>query len=107
MLKFNRVGGLWPAMKIVNICEAASIGNQRRYDAIHQAWRYGELPPRGGDPGSLPDRCGGALCGTRTRPFAAGWRSAAGRQDKSAPGFGVEIDEEKLAAMTIGSAAPA
>lgn len=107
VLKFNRVGGLWPAMKIVNICEAASIGisvdtmpytklgdtanchlaaairDPYPIDVEGHLW-YADTPIRGGV----------EICGGQARI-------------SSAPGFGVEIDEGKLAAMTIGSAAPA
>jgi L-Ala-D/L-Glu epimerase len=101
VLKHCRVGGLWPAMKIVHICEAARIGisidtmpftqlgdtanchlaaairDPYPVDAEGHLW-FAETPIRGG----LQIR---------------GGRATIGRE----PGFGVEIDEEKLAEMTI------
>ena len=104
VLKFNRVGGLWPAMKIVNICEAASIGisvdtmpftklgdtanchlaaairDPYPIDVEGHQW-YADTPIRGG----VEIRDGTARIGP-------------------APGFGVEIDEEKLAALATSAA---
>ncbi len=106
VLKFNRVGGLWPAMKIAQICEAASIGvsidtmpftrlgdtanchlaavirDPYPVDVEGHLW-FADTPT-----------CGGLeICGGQARIGAD-------------PGFGVEIDTEKLAKMRVRTTGP-
>jgi L-alanine-DL-glutamate epimerase-like enolase superfamily enzyme len=101
VLKFNRVGGLFPARKIATICEAAAIGIS--LDTMPFT-RLGDtaachLAATLRDP--YPVDAEGHLWFEDT-PFRGGLEIRKGRASiGSAPGFGVEIDEAKLKAMTI------
>jgi L-alanine-DL-glutamate epimerase-like enolase superfamily enzyme len=101
VLKFNRVGGLFQARKIVAICEAAGIGISldtmpftRLGDtaACHLAATIRDPHPVDAE---------GHLWFADT-PFRGGLTLRKGRASiGSAPGYGVELDEAKLKAMLI------
>jgi L-alanine-DL-glutamate epimerase-like enolase superfamily enzyme len=102
VLKFNRVGGLFIAKKIAAICEAAAIGIS--LDTMPFT-RLGDtaachLAATLRDP--YPVDAEGHLWFEDT-PFRGGLEIAGGKASIGlAPGFGVEIDEAKLAKMLIG-----
>ena len=101
VLKFNRVGGLFIAKKIAAICEAAAIGVSldtmpftRLGDtaACHLAATLRDRYPIDAE---------GHLWFEDT-PFRGGLEIAGGKaRIGTAPGFGVEIDDAKLAKMLI------
>jgi L-alanine-DL-glutamate epimerase-like enolase superfamily enzyme len=101
VLKFNRVGGLFIARKIAAICEAAAIGISldtmpftRLGDtaACHLAATLRDPHPVDAE---------GHLWFEDT-PFRGGLEIVGGKaRIGTAPGFGVEIDEAKLAKMLI------
>lgn len=104
VLKFNRVGGLWQARKIIDICEAAWIGVS--LDTMPFT-RLGDtanchLGATIRDP--YPVDAEGHLWFADT-PFRGGLEISKGKaRIKPEPGFGVELDEEKLRAMLISPA---
>jgi len=101
VLKFNRVGGLFLAKKIATICEAANIGisldtmpftKLGDTAACHLAATLREPYPVDAE---------GHLWFEDT-PFIGGLTIKNGRASiNDAPGFGVELDEDKLMAMRI------
>jgi L-alanine-DL-glutamate epimerase-like enolase superfamily enzyme len=101
VLKWNRVGGLWQARKIIDICEAAWIGVS--LDTMPFT-RLGDtanchLAATIRDP--YPVDADGHLWFADT-PFRGGLQIKRGRaRINAAPGFGVELDEKKLEAMMI------
>jgi L-alanine-DL-glutamate epimerase-like enolase superfamily enzyme len=104
VLKWNRVGGLWQARKIIDICEAAWIGVS--LDTMPFT-RLGDtanchLAATIRDP--YPVDADGHLWFADT-PFRGGLEIKKGRAKiNSAPGFGIELDEKKLEAMMISPA---
>jgi L-alanine-DL-glutamate epimerase-like enolase superfamily enzyme len=101
VLKFNRVGGLFLAKKIATICEAAAIGislDTMPFTKLGDTVMC-HLAATLRDP--YPIDAEGHLWFEDT-PFRGGLTIKNGRASiGSAPGFGVEIDEAKLKAMTI------
>ena len=101
VLKFNRVGGLFLAKKIAIICETANIGisldtmpftKLGDTAACHLAATLREPYPVDAE---------GHLWFEDT-PFIGGLTIKNGRASiNAAPGFGVELDEDKLTAMRI------
>ncbi len=101
VLKFNRVGGLFLAKKIATICEAAAIGislDTMPFTKLGDTAAC-HLAATLRDP--YPVDAEGHLWFEDT-PFRGGLKIKNGRASiGAAPGFGVEIDEVKLKAMTI------
>jgi len=101
VLKFNRVGGLFLAKKIATICEAAAIGislDTMPFTKLGDTAAC-HLAATLRDP--YPVDAEGHLWFEDT-PFRGGLKIKNGRASiGAAPGFGVEIDEAKLKAMTI------
>jgi L-alanine-DL-glutamate epimerase-like enolase superfamily enzyme len=101
VLKFNRVGGLFLAKKIATICEAAGIGislDTMPFTKLGDTAAC-HLAATLRDP--YPVDAEGHLWFEDT-PFRGGLEIIAGTaRIGSDPGFGVEIDEEKLKAMLI------
>jgi len=101
VLKWNRVGGLGAARKIVAICEAAGIGvslDTMPFTLLGDtANAHLAATLRDAYPADLE----GGLWFADT-PFRGGVELRAGRAHlPRKPGLGVEIDEKKLRAMTI------
>jgi len=101
VLKINRVGGLWNSRKIINICEAKSIGIS--FDTMpftmlgDTALCHVAATVR--DP--YPVDAEGHLW-FETTPFKGGIKIMNGRAIlPKGPGLGVELDEKKLATMVI------
>ena len=101
VLKFNRVGGILQARKIVAICEAVSIGvslDTMPFTKLGDTANC-HLGATIRDP--FPVDAEGHLWFEDT-PFRGGLEITDGRaRINSEPGFGVELDEAKLQAMTI------
>ncbi len=101
VLKFNRVGGLFLAKKIATICEAAAIGislDTMPFTKLGDTAAC-HLAATLRDP--YPVDAEGHLWFEDT-PFRGGLKIKNGRASiGAAPGFGVELDEVKLKAMTI------
>jgi L-alanine-DL-glutamate epimerase-like enolase superfamily enzyme len=104
VLKPNRVGGLWPARKIVNICEANGIGvslDTMPFTVLgdtmlcHLGATLRTCYPLDGE---------GHTFFAET-PFRGGVELAGGHACISdRPGFGVEIDEDRLQRMVAAAA---
>lgn len=101
VLKPNRVGGLWPASKIIDICEASGIGvslDTMPFTVLGDTMlcHLGATIRR-----HYPlDAAGHTFY--RRSPFRGGARTAGGRAHISdAPGLGVEVDEDCLREMTL------
>ncbi len=101
VMKWCRVGGLWQARKIVDICEAAGIGisiDTMPFTLLGDTANC-HLAATLRDP--YPIDVGGHTWFEDT-PFKGGLKIENGRAIiTSAPGFGVELDETKLRAMLI------
>jgi L-alanine-DL-glutamate epimerase-like enolase superfamily enzyme len=101
VLKFNRVGGLFLAKKIATICEAAAIGvslDTMPFTKLGDTAAC-HLAATLRDP--YPVDAEGHLWFADT-PFRGGLTIRDGRASIGpAPGFGVELDEAKLKAMSI------
>ena len=101
VLKFNRVGGIFLAKKIATICEAAAIGislDTMPFTKLGDTAAC-HLAATLRDP--YPIDAEGHLWFEDT-PFRGGLTIKNGRASiGSAAGFGVELDEAKLKAMTI------
>lgn len=105
VLKPNRVGGLWPARKIISICEANGIGvslDTMPFTALgntmlcHLAATIRTAYPIDAEGHTFFE----------DSPFRGGLELRDGRAHLSrAPGFGVEIDEQSLATMAVSAAA--
>lgn len=99
VLKINRVGGFWRARKVVDICEAASIGislDTMPFTKLGDT-ALCHLGATIRDP--YPVDAEGHLWFEST-PFSGGVQIKDGRAIlPGAPGLGVELDEEKLMAM--------
>ncbi len=101
VLKPNRVGGLWPAMKIIDICEANGIGvslDTMPFTVLgdtmlcHLGATIRQHYPLDAEGHTF----------YRKSPFRGGVKIDGGRVNISdAPGFGVEIDEDCLRQMTL------
>jgi L-alanine-DL-glutamate epimerase-like enolase superfamily enzyme len=101
VLKPNRVGGLWPACKIISICEANGIGvslDTMPFTVLgdtmlcHLGATIRTHYPLDGE---------GHTFFLET-PFRGGVELSGGRARLSKePGFGVEVDEERLARVTV------
>ena len=99
VLKPNRVGGLWPARKIISICEANGIGislDTMPFTLLgdtmlcHLGATIRTHFPLDGE---------GHTFFSET-PFSGGVKLSGGRaRIPDAPGFGVEVDEDQLARM--------
>ena len=99
VLKPNRVGGLWPARKIISICEANGIGislDTMPFTLLgdtmlcHLGATIRTHFPLDGE---------GHTFFSET-PFSGGVKLSGGRAwIPDAPGFGVEVDEDQLARM--------
>ena len=101
VLKINRVGGFWNSRKIVNICEAKSIGIS--FDTMPFTMlgdtALCHLAATVRDP--YPVDAEGHLW-FETTPFKGGIKIINGRAIlPKGPGLGVELDEKKLATMVI------
>jgi len=101
VLKINRVGGFWNSRKIVNICEAKSIGIS--FDTMPFTMlgdtALCHLAATVRDP--YPVDAEGHLW-FETTPFKGGIKIMNGRAIlPKDPGLGVELDEKKLATMVI------
>jgi L-alanine-DL-glutamate epimerase-like enolase superfamily enzyme len=100
VLKPNRVGGLWPARKIISICEANGIGvslDTMPFTVLgdtmlcHLGATIRTHYPLDGEGHTF----------FLVTPFRGGVELSDGRARLSkAPGFGVEVDEEQLAHVT-------
>jgi L-alanine-DL-glutamate epimerase-like enolase superfamily enzyme len=101
VLKFNRVGGLWAARKIIALCEGAGIGvslDTMPFTLLgdtancHLAATIRDAHPIDAE----------GFQWFADTPFRGGVQLADGEARLTrAPGFGVELDERKLKAMTI------
>ena len=101
VLKPNRVGGLWPARKIISICEANGIGislDTMPFTLLgdtmlcHLGATIRTHFPLDGE---------GHTFFSET-PFAGGVKLSGGRaQIPNAPGFAIEVNEDQLARMTV------
>ncbi|MCP4380571.1 MAG: mandelate racemase/muconate lactonizing enzyme family protein [Hyphomicrobiales bacterium] len=101
VLKFSRVGGLWPAMKIVAICEATWIGISVDTMPFTKLGDTANCHLAAAIRDTYPIDVEGHLWFEDT-PIRGGLEIRDGRATiGSQPGFGVEIDEKKLAAMAI------
>jgi len=101
VLKFNRVGGLFLARKIATICEAAAIGISLDTMPFTKLGDTAACHFAATLRDPYPVDAEGHLWFEDT-PFRGGLKIKNGRASiGSAPGFGVEIDEAKLKAMTI------
>jgi L-alanine-DL-glutamate epimerase-like enolase superfamily enzyme len=101
VLKFSRVGGLTPALKIINICEAAWIGVSLDTMPFTKLGDTANCHLAAAIRDPYPIDVEGHLWFEDT-PFRGGLEICDGRATiGSEPGFGVEIDEEKLDAMAI------
>lgn len=101
VLKINRVGGFWNSRKIINICEAKSIGIS--FDTMPFTMlgdtALCHLAATVRDP--YPVDAEGHLW-FETTPFKDGIKIMNGRAIlPKGPGLGVELDEKKLATMVI------
>jgi L-alanine-DL-glutamate epimerase-like enolase superfamily enzyme len=101
VLKFNRVGGLGPARRIVAICEAAGIGvslDTMPFTLLGDtASAHLAASIRDAHPADVE-----GFQWFADTPFRGGLDIRNGRARLPvSPGFGVEIDEKKLRAMTI------
>ncbi len=100
VLKLNRVGGFWPARKIIDIAEAVSIGisiDTMPFTKLGDT-AICHLAATIKDP--YPVDAEGHLW-FETTPFKGGIEIKNGRAIlPKEPGLGVEIDEEKLRTMT-------
>jgi len=101
VLKINRVGGFWPARKVVDICEAASIGislDTMPFTKLGDT-AICHLAATIKDP--YPVDAEGHLWFEDT-PFKGGIEIKNGRAVlPKEPGLGVELDEEKLRKMRV------
>ena len=101
VLKWNRVGGLWQARKIIDICEAVGIGislDTMPFTLLGDTANC-HLGATIRDP--YPVDADGHLWFEDT-PFHGGLEMNGGRAAiGSQPGFGVELDEKKLKTMLI------
>jgi L-Ala-D/L-Glu epimerase len=101
VLKFSRVGGLWQARKIINICEAAGVGvsvDTMPFTLLGDTVNC-HLAATIRDP--YPVDAEGHLWFEDT-PFTGGVAIKNGRASiTSDAGFGVELDEKKLETMVI------
>jgi L-Ala-D/L-Glu epimerase len=105
VLKPNRVGGLWPARKIISICEANGIGislDTMPFTLLgdtmlcHLGATIKTHYPLDGE---------GHTFFSKT-PFVGGIKLYHGRaQLPNGPGFAVEVDEDQLSKMTASSEA--
>jgi len=101
VLKFNRVGGLGAARKVVAICEAAGIGVSLDTMPFTLLGDTANAHLAATIRDAYPADLEGFLWFADT-PFRGGIELRAGRAHLSrAPGLGVELDEKKLKAMTI------
>jgi len=101
VLKINRVGGFWNSRKIINICEAKSIGISfdTMPDTLLGDTAICHLAATVRDP--YPVDAEGHLW-FETTPFKGGIKIMNGRAIlPKDPGLGVELDEKKLATMVI------
>ena len=100
-LKFSRVGGLTPALKIINICEAAWIGVSLDTMPFTKLGDTANCHLAAAIRDPYPIDVEGHLWFADT-PIRGGLEIRGGQATiSSEPGFGVEIDEEKLEAMSI------
>lgn len=100
VLKLNRVGGFWPARKVINIAEAASMGisvDTMPFTKLGDTANC-HLAATIKDP--YPVDAEGHLW-FETTPFKGGIEIKNGRAIlPKAPGLGMELDEELLRSMT-------
>jgi len=101
VLKINRVGGFWPARKVIDICESASIGisiDTMPFTKLGDT-AICHLAATIKDP--YPVDAEGHLW-FETTPFRGGIQIKNGRAIlPKEPGLGVELDEEKLKKMVM------
>ena len=101
VLKLGRVGGLWPARKIVTICESAGIGVSLDTMPFTLLGDTANAHLAATIRDAHPIDAEGFLWFSDT-PFRGGIEVRNGRVRLSrAAGFGVEVDEKKLQSMTI------
>jgi L-alanine-DL-glutamate epimerase-like enolase superfamily enzyme len=100
VLKLNRVGGFWPARKIINIAEAASIGISVDTMPFTKLGDTANCHFAATIKDPYPVDAEGHLW-FETTPFKGGIEIKNGRAIlPKAPGLGLELDEELLRSMT-------
>ncbi len=103
VLKPNRVGGLWQARKIIAICDANGIGVSLDTMPFTELGNTMLCHLAATIPTSYPLDAEGHTF-FKGSPFRGGLDIHGGQAHLSnAPGFGVEIDEQKLKAMTVST----